>query len=61
MKKAFILFVIIFLVTMLIPLLSLTKSENTSELVTLFNGESSFCLISSIPDDNSHQSFLCLT
>ena len=58
MKKAFILFVIIFLVTMLIPLLSLTKSENTSELVTLFNGESSIILASPIPDDSSRQSFL---
>lgn len=40
MKKALILFVIIFLITMLIPLISMTKSDSSSELVTLFNGES---------------------
>lgn len=46
MKRAIILYVIIFLLTMLIPLLSLTGQENTSELVTLFNGESSIVIIS---------------
>ena len=39
MKKALILFVIIFLMTMLVPLISMTKSNSSSELVTLFNGE----------------------
>ena len=34
MKKALILFVIIFLMTMLVPLISMTKSSSSSELVT---------------------------
>lgn len=61
MKKALILFVIIFLMTMLVPLISMTKSSSSSELVTLFNGEGSICISSFIPDDSSRQSFLHLT
>ena len=61
MKKALILFVIIFLMTMLVPLISMTKSSSSSELVTLFNGEESICISSFIPDDSSRQSFLHLT